>query len=72
MSRNELDHLLRTLARQRPFRPYLLEFVSGSQLSVRHPEAIRRRDDVYIYLGPGGDYRLFAPASVSHLLPPSR
>lgn len=70
MNEDELDRMLRTVSRRRPFRPYVIEFVSGDRLLVAHPELVRRSGELYLYLGRGGDYRLFAASSVSHILPP--
>ncbi len=72
MTHAELDRVLRIVSRQRPFRPYAIEFVSGGRILVTHPELIDRRGDVYLFIARDGDYRLFAPASVSHILPPDR
>ena len=36
MSNEELEASLRTYNRRRPFRPYLLEFVSGIQVRIEN------------------------------------
>ncbi|MBY0232246.1 MAG: hypothetical protein K2W96_23450 [Gemmataceae bacterium] len=69
MTREELDRILRIAARQRPFHPYILEFVSGGTVLVKHPELVVRRGIFYLYQASDGDWRLFASASVSHLRP---
>ena len=39
MSNEELEASLRTYNRRRPFRPYLLEFVSGIQVRIENRES---------------------------------
>jgi hypothetical protein len=44
MTNDELDASLRAFSSRRPFRHFTIEFTSGSQVQVKHPEAVRRRD----------------------------
>jgi hypothetical protein len=58
---------LRAYSRRRPFRPYVLEFVTGEPLTVGHPEALAISGDVVIYRARDGLYRLFDSTSVCQL-----
>jgi hypothetical protein len=68
MTPAQFDIALRAFCRRRPFTKFLLEFMSGSQIVVRHPEAIRRRGDLYTMRAPDGGSMVFAAESVACLL----
>jgi hypothetical protein len=63
----ELQRAIRASAHRRPFRHYLIEFVSGDRLEITHPEAVDERSGLFIYHGPGFRYELFAASSVCRL-----
>jgi len=58
----------RGFCRRRPFRAFLIEFTSGAQLLIGHPEAGRNEADIYAMRGPDGGYVVFAAEGVSRLL----
>ena len=62
------ERALRGFARRRPFRPFLIDFVSGDRLVVVHPEAVDRDGDLFLFRGPDRRYRVFVAASVCQLL----
>jgi hypothetical protein len=64
----ELEAALRAYARRRPFRPFLLEFVSGTQVRVHHPDAIALINKLWLYRGPNRAQALFASSSICRLL----
>lgn len=55
---------MQILRGQSPFRPYIIEFTSGSQIEVRHPEAVILHDEILIYRNGKGGYSLFEYESV--------
>ncbi len=68
MSDAELQLSLRAYGRRRPFRPFLLEFTSGAQVIVHHPEAVGPASTLWHYRGPQNAQALFASSSVCRLL----
>ena len=68
MTDEELEAALRTYNRRRPFRPYLLEFVSGIQVRIENSEAIARFNKLWLYRGPQKSQSLFPSSSVCRLL----
>ncbi len=68
MTPEELDRILRILSHQRPFRPFLIEFVSGDRVEVPHPEAVSLWDRFYLYVSPHRERRCFVPGSVCQIL----
>lgn len=68
MTKEQFDAACRAFCRRRPFRPFSIEFNSGSRLLVGHPEAVRNEALFLVMRSPDGGYVLFTPESVSHLL----
>jgi hypothetical protein len=68
MMQDQFDVAYRAFRRRRPFRAFLIEFTSGSQLLIAHPEAVRREGQLYAMRAPDGGHVVFAAASVSRLL----
>ena len=68
MSNEELEASLRTYNRRRPFRPYLLEFVSGIQVRIENRESIAFFTRFWLYRGPRRTQSLFQSSSVCRLL----
>jgi hypothetical protein len=65
MTPKQFDRALRGFTRRRPFRPSLIEFVSGDRLRIGHPEAIELRGDIWVNVtGPEERYRLFVASDV--------
>jgi len=56
------------LRRRRPFRPYLIELVSGDRFRVTHPEAVALREYFFVYMTPQMLYRLFDGSDVCQVL----
>jgi hypothetical protein len=70
MTTDELERALRLFGRRRPFRSFLIEFVSGDRLLATHPEAVGRFGNLFYYYGPDRAERLFVASSVCQLLDP--
>ena len=68
MTIKEFEASLQAYSQRRPFRPYLLEFVSGVQVKVDHPEGIAAVNEVWHYRGPKKAQSLFPVSSVCRLL----
>ena len=68
MSPAQFDIALRAFCRRRPFRTFLIEFSSGYQLAIGHPEAVRNEAQLYVTRCPDASYVVFPAESVSRLL----
>jgi hypothetical protein len=68
MTNKQFDTAYRAFCRRQPFRPFLIEFASGNQLLIAHPEAVRPEADLYVARSSDRGYVLFAAEGVSRLL----
>lgn len=68
MTDEELERALRIFNRRQPFRPFLMEFMSGVQVRVDHREAIALFTNLWYYRGPNQAQALFPSSSVCRLL----
>jgi hypothetical protein len=68
MTSDNIVRGVRALERRRPFRPYLIELVSGDRFLVSHPELIVPDGEMFAYCSPSGRWRLFEADSVCQLL----
>ncbi len=68
MERESFDESLRAFTRQRPFHPFIIELVSGSQLSVDHPEALAFRTRTAVHFDKDGIPTLFHHQGVARLI----
>jgi hypothetical protein len=68
MTADMMTAILRSLARQRPFRPYFIELHSGERFQVRHPETILRRGDLFVHRSSDRTERVFDGAAVSQVI----
>ncbi len=71
MTADELEHILKVLAKRRPFVAYFLELVSGDRIHVSHPEAINRSGKYFQHGAPDRCQRIFDAPSVSQVIIPS-
>lgn len=62
------DRALHPFLHRRPFRKFLVEFTSGAQSPIRHPEALRKEGSLYVIRTPDGGNIVFPSESVSRLL----
>ena len=70
MTPKQFERAWRGFTQRRPFRRFLIELTSGRDISIVHPEAIRREDDLYVVRLPDGGHIVFAAASVTRLHDP--
>jgi hypothetical protein len=68
MTMEQFDVSYRACSRRRPFQPFLIEFMSGQQFLISHPEAIDVKLHVYVMRGPKGGHVIFAAEGVARLL----
>jgi hypothetical protein len=68
MTEDQFDIACRAFGRRRPFRAFLIEFTSGAQLLIGHPEAVRSEAEFYMMRCPDGGHVVFAAESVARLL----
>jgi hypothetical protein len=64
MNNDALTRALKSPAQRQPFRPFLIEFLSGKRLPVAHPEALRRFGDLFLHRAADGSHRIFDGGSV--------
>ena len=50
---------IRAFAKREPFRPFVVELVSGARVTVGHPEALVFGNKTAVYLDPEGDITIF-------------
>lgn len=70
MTTENAQAALKAFTSRVPFRPFLLEFVNGTQLRISHPEAARFREEIIVYVSPQKEFHLFDSTSVCQLLDP--
>jgi hypothetical protein len=68
MSDDELLTSIRSYGRRKPFRPYLIEFVSGIHVRVNHPDSVAQFGRLFLYRGQQRSRSLFSSSSVCRLL----
>ena len=68
MTPQEFDVACRAFCRRRPFRPFLIEFTSGHQLLISHPEAVGREAQFCTMRCPDGGHVVFTGDGVARLL----
>jgi hypothetical protein len=67
MKEQTFERTLRAFNQRRPFKPFLVELVSGAQLTVDHPQALVHRARAAMYVDPDGNFTLFDNEGVSQL-----
>lgn len=68
MNTDQFEAALYVYCRRRPFSRFLIEFTSGAQALIKHPEVVRRRGIFYVLRSTDGGFTAFAAESVSRLL----
>ena len=59
---------IRAFQRRSPFRPYIVELVSGERVRVDHPEALVVRGGVAVFVNAEGAPSIFDHEGVSQIL----
>ena len=68
MEAESFNQTVRSLAHRVPFRPFVVELVSGAQITVDHPEALVVRAGLAAYIDPTGIPMIFDHEGVSRLM----
>jgi len=68
MTAENFDRTLRAFHRRAPFRPFMVELVSGSRFQVDHPEALVMRGGAAVFVAADGTPTLFDHESVSKVV----
>ena len=66
-----VDHFqttIRAFQRRAPFRPYIVELVSGDRIAVDHPEALVVRGGVGVFVSASGAPTIFDHEGVSQII----
>jgi len=66
-----LDHFqttIRAFQRRAPFKPYVVELVSGDRITVDHPEALVVRGGVAVFVNTTGAPTIFDHEGVSQVI----
>jgi hypothetical protein len=67
MERANFEKSLNAFVQRRPFKPFRVELVSGTRLTVDHPEALAHRGAVAVFVDARGDYTLFESTGVAQI-----
>jgi hypothetical protein len=67
MQPQTFERSLRGFSQRVPFQPFAVELVSGSRITVDHPEALVFRGGLAVYIAPDGTPSLFDNEGVSQL-----
>ena len=67
MQPQTFERSLRAFSQRVPFRPFAVELVSGSLVTVDHPEALVFRGGLAVYIAPDGTPSLFDHEGVNRL-----
>ena len=68
MTASNFAKSLNAFCSRAPFRPFVVELVSGDRFQVDHPEALATRGGTAVFFSPEGDIRLFDHEGVSQLV----
>lgn len=63
MTEEQFSVSLHAFSRRRPFRHFLIEFFSGQQVKVRHPEGTAPFAGVWLFQEPGGEHVVYSSLS---------
>jgi hypothetical protein len=68
MTEENFERTLRAFHRQRPFRSFTVELVSGDRVEVDHPEAMVLRGGVAVFVASDGSPSVFDHEGVSQII----
>jgi hypothetical protein len=67
MTQRVFETSLKAFQIRRPFRPFIIELHSGSEILVAHPEAVVTQSGSAVHFSPDGGITIFDSKSVSQL-----
>jgi hypothetical protein len=68
MTAEHFQTTIRAFQRRTPFKPYIVELVSGDRVEVDHPEALVIRGGVGVFVDASGAPAIFDHEGVSQIL----
>jgi hypothetical protein len=68
MKEETFERCLKAFVQRQPFKPFVVELVSGALLTVDHPEALAHRGRAAMYIDRAGNFTLFDNEGVSQLM----
>ncbi len=68
MNTSNLLRVIKAFEKRKPFRPYLIELVSGDRIQVTHPEAVGLDGDLLHLEGLDSRHRLLEASAVCQVL----
>ncbi|MBV8782141.1 MAG: hypothetical protein JO353_12160 [Phycisphaerae bacterium] len=68
MTPDHFQTTIRAFQRRTPFRPYVVELVSGDRSAVDHPEALVVRGGVGVFVSSAGAPSIFDHDAVSQVI----
>jgi hypothetical protein len=68
MTAEHFQTTVRAFQRRSPFKPYVVELVSGDRVHVDHPEALVIRGGVAVFVSSSGEPVIFDHEGVSQVL----
>ena len=67
MKEDTFERSLRAFCQRKPFKPFLVELISGAQLTIEHPEALVYRGRAAMHIDQQGNFTLFDNEGVTKL-----
>jgi hypothetical protein len=67
MDRKSFEYALRTFSMRAPYRPFVVELVSGTRLVIHHPEALAFGGGRAIYIDTTGEWSVFDDVDVCQI-----
>lgn len=67
MTADEFLWILQSLSKRVPFQPYMVEFMNGKRILIRHPEALAYWRNIAMFRNPRGAFQLFTAESVCRM-----
>ena len=72
MRPTDFDKMLKALSRRTPFRTFHVELVSGSKITVQHPEALAHHNGRGVFIAADGEISIIDAEEVSRLIDPPK
>lgn len=67
MKEQVFERTLKAFTQRKPFKPFLVELISGTRLTIDHPEALVHRGRAAMHVDQEGNFTLFENEGVSRL-----
>lgn len=67
MVAESFERVLKAFSKRKPFRPFVVELVSGDKLVIEHPEALVFRDSVAVFFCKQKEITIFDHEGVAQL-----